>query len=36
MELKSMKQEEIKQVEIYYEWIQKLAHVYKYQPQIIF
>jgi hypothetical protein len=26
MELKNMKQEETKRVEVYYEWIQKLAH----------
>ncbi len=26
MELKNMKQEEIERVEVYYEWIQKLAH----------
>jgi hypothetical protein len=26
MELKNMKQEETKKVEVYYEWIQKLAH----------
>jgi len=26
MELKNMKQEEIEKVEIYYEWIQKMAH----------
>ncbi len=30
-----MKQEEIERVEIYYEKIQKLAIVYKYQPQIV-
>jgi hypothetical protein len=26
MELKNMKLEEIEKVEVYYEWIQKLAH----------
>jgi len=26
MELKIMKQEEIERVEVYYEWIKKLAH----------
>ncbi len=26
VELKNMKQEEIKRVEVYYEWTQKLAH----------
>jgi hypothetical protein len=26
MELNNMKHEEIKKVEVYYEWIQKLAH----------
>jgi len=26
MELKNMKQEETKKVEVYYEWIQKLVH----------
>jgi len=26
MEFKNMKQEETKKVEVYYEWIQKLAH----------
>jgi len=30
MESKNMKQEETKRVEVYYEWIQKLVHVYKY------
>jgi hypothetical protein len=36
MELKNMKQEETKRVEVYYEQIQKLAHGLKYQPQIVF
>jgi hypothetical protein len=26
MELKNMKQEEIEKMDVYYEWIQKLAH----------
>ncbi len=32
MELKNMKQEEAKRMEVYCEQIQKLTMVYKYQP----
>jgi hypothetical protein len=36
MDLKNMKQEETKRVEVYYERIQKLVHgLQKYQPHTI-
>jgi hypothetical protein len=36
MELKNMKQEETKRVEVYYEWIQKLAHGLQVLTKIVF